>query len=299
MDLYKFMELSSLYFDNNIDLDHAFDMIRRSYEPLEQYLQPNKVLVILGPRRVGKTTMLQSFLAGTSLRYELDSSDNIRDQHILSSLDFGEILSYVEGYEMLAIDEAQEIPNIGKALKIIVDQVPGIQVIVTGSSSFELSGQVGEPLTGRKHTLTLYPIAQSELLSLHNRRELRENLAAFLIFGTYPEVVEAQTQRDKIAVVSEIADSYLLKDILAFDRVRHSRPLLDLLRLLTFQVGNKASLNELAIQIGIDVKTVQRYLDLIEKAFVLSRVGGYSRNLRKEVTSKAKYYFFDNGIRND
>ncbi len=279
-------------------MDYAFDMIRRAYEPLEQYLQPNKVLVIFGPRRVGKTTMLQSFLAGTSQRYKLDYGNNIRVHHLLSSLDFGEILSYVECYEMLAIDEAQEIQNIGKALKIIVDQVPGIQVIVTGSSSFELSGQVGEPLTGRKHTLPFYPIAQSELFSLHNRRELRDNLAAFLIFGTYPEVVEARTQRDKIAVVSEITDSYLLKDILVFDLVRQSRPLVDLLRLLAFQVGNEVSLNDLATQIGIDVKTVQRYLDLLEKAFVLIRVGGYSRNLRKEVTSKARYYFFDNGTRN-
>jgi predicted AAA+ superfamily ATPase len=261
-------------------------------------LQPNKVLVIYGPRRVGKTTLLQAFLASTSLNYKLDSGDNIRTQHLLSSQDFRDILAYVEGYELLAIDEAQEIPHIGKALKIIVDQVQGISVIVTGSSSFELTGQVGEPLTGRKRTLTLYPFAQSELRAVYNRHELRENLASWLIFGSYPEVVEAPTQQSKIEVITEIMDSYLLKDILAFDRVRHSRSLVNLLRLLAFQVGHEVSLNELATQIGMDVKTIQRYLDLLEKAFVVIRVGGFSRNLRKEVTSKAKYYFYDNGIRN-
>jgi predicted AAA+ superfamily ATPase len=273
-------------------------MIKRAYEPLDAYLQPNKVLVIYGPRRVGKTTLLQSFLAQTTLRYKLDSGDNIRTQQLLGSQDFSQILAYVEGYELLAIDEAQGIPNVGKALKIIVDQVPDIRVIATGSSSFELAGQVGEPLTGRKRTLALYPIAQSELLSIHNRHELRERLEEFLVFGTYPEVFQAATQQDKIEIISEIAHSYLLKDILAFDRVRSSRTLLNLLQLLAFQVGSEVTMNELAGQLGVDTKTVGRYLDLLEKAFVLIRVGGFSRNLRGEITNKAKYYFYDNGIRN-
>jgi predicted AAA+ superfamily ATPase len=273
-------------------------MIKRAYEPLDPYLQPNKVLVLYGPRRVGKTTLLQSFLAQTTLRYKLDSGDNIRTQQVLSSQDFGQILAYVEGYELLAIDEAQGIPNIGMALKIIVDQVRGIRVIATGSSSFELAGQVGEPLTGRKRTLVLYPIAQAELLALHNRYELRQRLEEFLVFGAYPEVIQASTQAAKIEVISEIAHSYLLKDVLAFERVKSSRTLLNLLRLLAFQVGKEVSLSELAGQIGIDTKTVQRYLDLLEKAFVVIRLGGLRRNLRQEVTSKAKYYFFDNGIRN-
>lgn len=273
-------------------------MIQRAYQPLETYLQPNKVLVIYGPRRVGKTTLLESFLAQTTLRYKLDSGDNIRTQQILSSQDFGQILAYVEGYGLLAIDEAQGIPNIGMALKIIVDQTPGIRVIATGSSSFELAGQVGEPLTGRKRTLILYPFAQSELGSLYNRFELRERLEEFLIYGAYPEVVAAATAAAKIETISEIAYSYLFKDILAFDRVRSSRSLVDLLKLLAFQIGNEVSLNELATQLAMDVKTVGRYLDLLEKSFVIFRHGGFSRNLRSEVTSKAKYYFFDVGIRN-
>ena len=273
-------------------------MFTRAYEPLEAHLQPNRVLVIFGPRRVGKTTLLQKFLTRTSLKYKLDSGDNLRTQQILSSQDFERILAYVSGYELLAIDEAQNIPNIGMGLKIIVDQVPGIRVIVTGSSSFELAGQVGEPLTGRKRTLTLYPMAQSELLSVYNRFELGERLQDFLVFGAYPEVLQAPTRQERIEVLTEIANAYLLKDILVFDRVKRSRTLLDLLRLLAFQVGMEVSLAELGTQLGVDVKTVQRYLDLLEQAFVILRVGGFSRNLRQEVTSKSKVYFLDNGIRN-
>jgi predicted AAA+ superfamily ATPase len=273
-------------------------MYKRSYEPLEQHMHPNRVLLIYGPRRVGKTTLLQNLLAQTQLKYKLGSGDDIRIQQILSSQDFSQILSYVEGYELLAIDEAQNIPNIGMGLKIIVDQAPGIRVIATGSSSFELAGQVGEPLTGRKRTLVLYPMAQSELLNSFNRFELHEKLADFLIFGSYPEVLLAPTRSERIEIISEIANSYLLKDILSFDRVKNSRTLLDLLKLLAFQVGNEVSYNELATQLGVEVRTVQRYLDLLEKAFVILRLGGFSRNLRQEVTSKAKYYFLDTGIRN-
>lgn len=285
-------------FDKFMELVYIKTMIRRAYEPLDTYLQPNKVVAIFGPRRVGKTTLLQSFLGQTKLKYKLDSGDNIRTQQILSSQDFDQILPYLEGYELYAIDEAQNIPNIGMALKIIVDQLPGIQVIVTGSSSFELAGQVGEPLTGRKKTLTLYPIAQSELLSRYNKFELRERLADFLIFGAYPEVLETTTRQARIEVLTEIANAYLLKDILAFDRVRNSRTLVDLLKLLAFQIGSEVSVSEIAMQLQADVKTLQRYLDLLEKAFVVVRLSGFSRNLRQEVTNKSKFYFLDNGIRN-
>jgi predicted AAA+ superfamily ATPase len=242
--------------------------------------------------------LLQNHLAQTSLRYRLAIGDDLPTQQLLSSQDVNRIQEYLEGYELFAIDEAQYVPNIGRALKIIVDQIPGIQVIVTGSSSFELAGQIGEPLTGRKRTLVLFPISQSELLSLKNRFDLRQQLEEFLIFGTYPEVIISQTRRAKIEVVREIAGSYLLKDILAFERVRSSSKLWDLLKLLAFQVGSEVSLNELSRSLSVDVKTVQHYLDLLEKAFVIFRLGGFSRNLRKEITQKAKYYFFDNGLRN-
>ena len=199
---------------------------------------------------------------------------------------------------MLAIDEAQSIPNIGMGLKIIVDQVPGIRVIVTGSSSFELAEQVGEPLTGRKQTLSLYPLAQSELLSANNPFDLKEKLADFLVYGSYPEAVQAGHKATRIETLMEIANAYLLRDILALDRVKNSRVLLDLLKLLAFQIGTEVSLNELGIQLGADVETVQRDLDLLEKAFVILRLGGFSRSPREEMVSKSKYYFLDNGIRN-
>ena len=281
-----------------MDLAYTMAMIiKRAYQ-LNRLIKANKVLVIYGPRRVGKTTLLNHFLATTKLKYKLDSGDNIRVQQVLSSQDFTRILDYVSGYRLLAIDEAQQIPNIGMGLKIIVDQVPDIMVIATGSSSFDLAGAIGEPLTGRKTTLTLFPVAQQELLSVYNRHELRENLEDFLIFGSYPEVVTAQHRQDKIATLNEIVGSYLLKDILSLDRIKGAGVLLDLLKLIAFQVGSLVSLNELATQIRLDVKTVGRYLDIFEKAFVIKRIGGFSRNLRKEVVSKAKYYFLDNGIRN-
>jgi hypothetical protein len=273
-------------------------MIKRIYEPLDRYLKPNKALIIYGPRRVGKTTILQNFLGRTQLKYRSAVGDDLPTQEILSSRDVRLIQEYLEGYELFALDEAQYIPYVGEALKIIVDQIPGIYVIATGSSSFELAGQVGEPLTGRKRTLILYPIAQSELLSIRNRLELRQSLEEQLIFGAYPEVITTQTRKSRIDIVSEIANSYLLKDILEFDRVRSSQKILDLLRLIAFQIGGEVSLNELSRSIGVDVKTVGRYLDLLEKAFVLFRLDGFSRNLRSEITKKSKYYFYDNGIRN-
>ncbi len=273
-------------------------LFTRACEPLDTHLYPNKVLLIFGPRRVGKTTLLQHYLSHTPYRYKLDSGDNLRTQQILGSQDFSRILEYAEGYELIAIDEAQNIPNIGMGLKILVDNIPGIRVIATGSSSFELAGQTGEPLTGRKRTITLFPMAQMELLSLWNRFELREKLSDFLIFGSYPEVLTAKTREERIEVLTELAHSFLLKDILALDRIKSSRTLLDLLKLLAFQIGNEVSVNELATTLGIDAKTVKRYLDLLEKSFVIVRLGGFSRNLRQEIANKAKSYFLDNGIRN-
>lgn len=273
-------------------------MYKRAYEPLEDYIKPNKVLVIYGPRRVGKTTLLDNFLKKTSFKFKLDSGDNIQVQQILGSSDFNRILAYFEGYELIAIDEAQNIPNVGKALKIIVDQIPGIRIIATGSSSFELAGQIGEPLTGRKKTLILFPMSQYELATRYSRFELNTKLEEFLVYGLYPEVVLLGKRSEKVDIITEIANSYLLKDILAFDRVKSSRLLLDLLKLLSFQIGNEVSFSELATALGADVKTIQRYLDLLEKAFVIVKSSGFSRNLRNEIINKNKYYFLDNGIRN-
>lgn len=271
----------------------------RFYANIEPYLQPGKVLLIYGPRRVGKTTLVTEYLTKTKWKYKLDSGDNIRTQQTLSSQDFSLVLPYAADYELLVIDEAQNIPNIGMALKILVDQKPHLRIIATGSSSFELAGQVGEPLTGRKHTITLYPIAQQELLhNIHNQFELQQNLQSYLVYGSYPEVLTAESRRQKIEVIEDIVNSYLLKDIFVLETIKASKTLLSLLKLLAFQVGQQVSLNELANSLNVNIRTVNRYLDLLEKAFVILSVTGYRKNLRNEVTSKAKYYFLDTGIRN-
>jgi len=272
-------------------------MIKRCYN-LEKLIKPGKVLIIYGPRRVGKTTLLNDFLSKTKLKYKLDSGDSIKVQQILSSQDFYQIKEYVSGYELIAIDEAQQIPNIGLGLKILVDQMPKLKIIATGSSSFDLAQKLGEPLVGRKRTIILFPFSQTELLEKYNKFELKQNLEDFLVFGSYPEIIIAKTRKEKINSLNELVNSYLLKDVFNLERIKGSKQIIDLLKLLSFQVGNEVSINELATQIRLDVKTVDKYLDILEKAFVLKRLGALSRNLRKEISSKAKYYFYDNGVRN-
>jgi len=272
-------------------------MLKRFYN-LDKLIKKGKVLILYGPRRVGKTTLVNDFLSKTNLKYKLDSGDNIRVQQILSSQDFDKILDYTSGYQLLAIDEAQQISNIGMGLKILVDQNPNLIIIATGSSSFDLSQKVGEPLTGRKKIIILYPFSQLELLDIYNKYELKEKLENFLIFGSYPDVVLAKNRNEKIEFLEELVNSYLLKDILTLEKIKSSQQLLDLLKLIAFQVGSLVSLNELAKQIKLDVKTVARYLDILEKSFIIKKVTGFSRNLRKEIVKKSKYYFLDNGIRN-
>ena len=275
-------------------------LLPRIYDNLNLFLKPNKVLVIYGSRQAGKTTLLKKFLSENEghFRYKLDSGDDVNTQIVLGSSEFKKITDYAKGYDLIAIDEAQRIKNIGMGLKILVDQLPNIKIIVTGSSSFELAGQIGEPLTGRKTTLTLFPLSQIEMGKLYNDYDLRSRLEEYLIFGSYPEVLTSETINDKQTILEELVGSYLLKDILELEKVKSSKLLLDLLRLLAFQVGSEVSLSELGKQLGIDSKTVARYLDLFEKSFVIFNLRGFSRNRRKEITSKSKYYFLDNGIRN-
>ncbi len=257
-------------------------------------------MVIFGSRQAGKTTLLKNFLSKNEgkIKYRLDSGYDIKIQEILNSSDFEKMKEYARGYELIAIDEAQKIKNIGRALKILVDEAPGIKIIATGSSSFDLAGQIGEPLTGRKITLMLFPISQIEFSGLYNNYDLKNQLEKYLIYGSYPEAASFDDLNEKKRVLEEIVSSYLLKDILELDKVKSSKLLLDFLRLLAFQVGNEISLSELGRQLGIDNKTVARYLDLFEKSFVLFNLRGFSRNLRKEITKKSKYYFWDNGVRN-
>lgn len=256
-------------------------------------------MVLYGPRRVGKTTLVRRYLQQQNLRTLEAVGDDISVRNLLSGQDRAAILSWVQGYDALFLDEAQRIPDVGWALKLLIDARPELKIIATGSASFELAGKVGEPLTGRQVPLQLYPLAIHELQTLPlNNHELTQKLPDYLVYGMYPEVLTAETHEQKQFVLQELVSSYLYKDILEIERVKSAKLLSDLLVLLAFQVGNEVSLNELAGQLGIDVKTVARYLDLFEKSFVLYNLRGFSRNLRNEVTSKSKYYFYDTGVRN-
>jgi len=270
----------------------------RYYDDLEKYLLPGKVLVILGPRQVGKTTLVTGFLQGSAYRYRLETGEDVHIRQLFQSDDIRRLREFARGYDLVAIDEAQRIPNAGQGLKLLVDHIPDLKVIATGSSSFELAGQVGEPLTGRKTTLVLYPLAQLELLQQYNRFDARQKMEEMMILGSYPEILVTPGRREKIRLLHELSGSYMFKDILELERVKGAGVLLDLLRLLAFQIGNEVSHHELGKQLGIDSKTVGRYLDLFEKAFILFKLRGFSRNLRKEITRKSKYYFYDTGLRN-
>jgi hypothetical protein len=272
-------------------------MIKRFVE-IDKLLRTQKVLIIYGARRVGKTTLLREYLSSTKLRYRLDSGENLQIQQLFESSDFNLLKQYAAGYDLIALDGAQQIKHVGKVLKILIDEVPGLSVIATGSSSFELAQNVGEPLTGRKITIHLYPFSQKELRGVMNPYELREQLETFLVFGSYPEIVMASNEKEKREHLRELVDSYLLKDVLAFERLRNSRLLVDILKLLAFQIGNLVSFNEIASQVRADIKTVSKYIDILEKGFVIKRIGGYSANMRNEITAKSKYYFVDTGIRN-
>lgn len=299
MKFNDFSEFNSLKLDNFSELSQNVIMfIPRTYQSLDKYLKKGKVLVLYGPRRVGKSTLIQYFLSQCKLKYRLVLGDDLGIQETLGSQNIQRISELVKGLDLFIIDEAQRVPGIGLGLKILIDNNPEVQVIATGSASFDLQNKIGEPLTGRKRTLCLYPISQTELGLMFTPFELRQQIEKRLIFGSYPEVITAQNDEERIVVLTEIVGSYLLKDILELERVKGAKVLVDLLRLLAFQVGSEVSHTELSNILGLDKNTVARYLDLFEKAFVLYNLRGFSRNLRKESTKKSKYYFYDNGIRN-
>ncbi len=265
---------------------------------LHKLAGPNKVVLVYGPRRTGKTTLLDHFIQGLSEPHHLVSGEDLFIQQVLSSRSIVKLQDFVGQKKWLIIDEAQKIPGIGLNLKLIVDHIPDIRVIATGSSSFDLASQVGEPLTGRKWTLRLFPLAQMELAQKENPAETAARLESRLIYGSYPEVVLNQDDQLRQRYLREIISSYLYKDILELDGLRHSDKLVRLLQLLAFQIGKEVSFNELGTQLDLNKKTVDRYLDLLEKAFVVYKLGGFSRNLRKEVSKNSRYYFYDVGIRN-
>ncbi|MBI4092240.1 MAG: ATP-binding protein [Candidatus Levybacteria bacterium] len=273
-------------------------MIPRVYDDLDNILREGKVIVIYGPRRVGKSTLVGNYLKETHLKYKLDSGDDLVVAGILSSQSFDKINKFAAGYDLIIVDEAQRIPKVGLGLKILVDNNPKLKVLITGSSSLSLSYKIGEPLVGRMFDYILYPVSQFEFKKNMTPFELEQKKEDFLVFGSYPEVIEAKIREEKAKILTGIANSYLLRDIIELEKVGDSRILFDLLKLIAFQVGSEVSLTELGSNLGIDKKTVTRYLWLFEQSFVLYNLRGYSRNLRKEISKKSKYYFCDNGIRN-
>jgi len=270
---------------------------RKALSLLESLVKEGKVVVIYGPRRVGKTTLLKKYLEDKQ-DYLFVTGEDIFVHEFLSSSSIEKLKSFIGSKKLLVIDEAQCIPSIGKNLKLIVDHIPDIRVIVTGSSTLDLTESTGEPLTGRKHVITMYPIAQLELSELENQAESKARLHERMIFGSYPEVLGLEDADAKKEYLRELVSSYLLKDILALEGIKKAKKILDLLILLAFQVGKEVSHNELATNLSMSKTTVEKYLDLLEKTFVIINIRGFSRNLRSEVTKTSRYYFCDNGIRN-
>jgi predicted AAA+ superfamily ATPase len=260
---------------------------------------PNKVLILLGARRVGKTAFIKNYLSTIPKEYYLQlNGEDIQDANLLKERSVTNYNRLLGNTKLLVIDEAQNIPEIGLILKLIVDSINGIKVIVTGSSVFDLSNKLGEPLVGRKNTIYLFPFAQMEFSKQENYKTTTSKLEERMLFGSYPELEQYPDWTDKINYIKEIINSYLLKDILVFEGIKHSDKIYDLLRLIAFQVGKEVSVQELANNLQISKNTVANYLDLLTKVFILHKVEGFSRNLRKEITKSNRWYFYDNGIRN-
>lgn len=265
---------------------------------LKQLAAPGKAVIIYGPRRVGKTTLVKQYEADSSAEVLLVTGEDIAVREYLESQSVAKLTAFAASRQVLIIDEAQAVRNIGLNLKLLVDHLPELTIVATGSSSFALAGQTGEPLTGRKFTLLLLPLAQLELAQVEAPHETSANLETRLIYGSYPEVVLLQANEQREMYLTELVSSYLFKDILQFDGIRHSDKLLRLLQLLAFQIGHDVSVAELGTQLGMSKNTVDRYLDLLEQVFVIYSRCGFARNLRKEITKNRRYYFVDNGVRN-
>lgn len=271
---------------------------QKQIENLKQLITPGKVVVVYGARRVGKTTLVNKFLESVNENVLFVNGDDIVVRQYLESQSINKLQDFVGDHSLLVIDEAQYIEKIGLNLKIIVDHIPNTKVIATGSSSFDLAKDVGEPLTGRKFVLKLLPLAQMEISHIEKSHETRANLESRIIYGSYPEVVIMRDNSRREEYLREIISSYLFKDILSLEGIRYPNKLVRLLQLLAFQIGKDVSVTEVGKQVGMNKNTIERYLDLLEKVFVIYRLSGFSRNLHKEITKNQRYFFYDNGIRN-
>ncbi|MCK5066319.1 MAG: ATP-binding protein [Bacteroidales bacterium] len=261
-------------------------------------LQNDQVVLLYGARQTGKTTLIKAILEELSLKHLAVNADELRYMDVLSSRDVSKMSLLVEGLDLLYIDEAQRIPDAGINVKLLHDHFPKLKIILTGSSSLELANRTREPLTGRTNSFTLFPVAIEELLSHYNKLDLDAKLEEFLIYGNYPDILTTANAERKQKKLYELTSSYLYKDVLELTNIRNSRKISDLLKLLAYQIGSLVSMNELASSLQMSKETVSSYIDLMEKSFVLFRLGGFSRNLHKELTKMDKLYFCDLGIRN-
>ena len=269
---------------------------RELFKNIQEKIGKGKAIIILGARQTGKTTLVKSFLPTDLANGLFLDTDNIEVQEILANANLERLKNIIGQATIVIIDEAQRIPNVGLSLKLITDNMPNVQLLVTGSSSLELANLTNEPLTGRKWEYMMFPISWQELINHFGYVNARLQLENRLIFGMYPEIItHLGEERERLSVLSQ---SYLYKDILSLGRIRKPEFLQKLLKALAFQVGNEVSLNELSQLVGIDKATVSTYLNLLEKSFVIFRLQALSRNLRNEISATRKIYFYDNGIRN-
>lgn len=271
---------------------------RRLANVISSLLTNQKVMLVYGARRVGKTVLIrqvsEKYAGKTLFLNGEDASTEVMFRE-RTAAHYRQLLS---GVDLLIIDEAQNIPEIGKILKLIVDDIENIQVIASGSSSFDLRNQTGEPLVGRSYTFHLSPLSAEEWLTQIPAAQLYMDLEERLVYGNYPELLSIKSFEQKQMYLSELAQSYLLKDILTLDGIKNSSKMYNLLRLVAFQMGSEVSYDELGKHLSLSRNTVEKYLDLLAKTFVIYRLPAYSRNPRKEVSKAGKWYFYDNGIRN-
>jgi predicted AAA+ superfamily ATPase len=271
---------------------------RTLYARIIKQLKPNKAVLLFGARRVGKTFLITQIAEKYGKEALLLNGEDGDTLALLADKSIANYRRLLNKVKLLIIDEAQNVPDIGQKLKLMTDEVKGVCIIASGSSTFDLFNKVGEPLVGRSRTFCLYPFSQAELATEENLLETKQNLESRLIYGAYPDVVLTDDDEQKRNYLRNIINAYLLKDILAIDGIRNAAKMHDLLRLVAFQIGNEVAFDELGTQLGMSKNTVERYLDLLSKVFVLYRLRAYSQNLRKEISSKCKWYFYDTGIRN-
>ncbi|WP_339816166.1 ATP-binding protein [uncultured Imperialibacter sp.] len=263
---------------------------------IESRLFKGKAILLMGPRQVGKTTLVRQIVSPYKDDMIWLSGDDANDRVRLSSAGLSLLKSLIGRKRLVVVDEAQRIDNIGLTLKLMVDHLKEVQVLATGSSSFELANSLNEPLTGRKYEFLMFPLSFGEMAAHANAFEETGNLENRLIYGSYPEVVTSLgEEKEKLSLLS---DSYLYKDLLTYEKIKKPVLLSTLLKALALQLGNEVSYNELAQVVGADKQTVEHYIDLLEKTYIVFRLGAFSRNIRNELKKSRKVYFYDNGIRN-